>query len=153
MSEVFEKPIGEFCNVCQTKLREEECISMCKCVLFCHEECLVKQISPYLTMNSQVQCQRCDHYVNMTMNITVLWTCNKRPSYIVSVIGSLLMIIGLYVIIADGVYTPYVPDAFSYSILSLIALFLLYAVVKSSRRKVVKVEDVRIIDTKVLGKT
>jgi len=87
------------------------------------------------------------------MNITVLWTCNKRPSYIVSVIGSLLMIIGLYVIIADGVYTPYVPDAFSYSILSLIALFLLYAVVKSSRRKVVKVEDVRIIDTKVLGKT
>ncbi len=86
------------------------------------------------------------------MNITTLWVCNKRPAYILSVVGSILFMIGLYLIIADGVYRPYVSDTVSYSILSCIALLLVYAIVRSSRRKITRLQDIKVIDTNMLAK-
>lgn len=86
------------------------------------------------------------------MNITTLWVCNKRPTYVLSVLGSILFMIGLYLIIADGVYRPYVSDTISYSILSLIALLLVYAIIRSSRRKITRLQDIKVVDTNMLSK-
>lgn len=55
-----------------------------------------------------------------------------------------------YLVIADGTYRSYASDGFCYSILGLIVLILLYAILKNSRLKVVKVDDVRVVNTKVL---
>lgn len=121
-------------------------------MLFCHEDCFVKQLSPYLSMKSEVKCKRCDHVINFTMNVTTEWVCNRRPTYILSIIGSLLFMFGLYLIIADGVYRPYVSDAVSYSVLSCILLLLILAIIRSSRRKLTKIEDIRVINTNLLSK-
>lgn len=121
-------------------------------MLFCHEDCFIKQISPYLSTKSEVRCKRCDHPVNFTMNITTLWVCNKKPTYILSVLGSIMFMVGLYLIIADGVYRPYVSDSVSYGILSSIALLLVYAIVRSSRRKITRLQDIRVIDTNMMGR-
>lgn len=95
---------------------------------------------------------RCDSVVNFTMNITTEWVCNKKPTYIMSIIGSLLMMIGLYLIIADGAYRPYVSDTISYSILTFILLLLILAILRSSRRKKTRLEDIKVLNTNVMGK-
>lgn len=86
------------------------------------------------------------------MNITTLWVCNRRPTYILSVVGSILLMIGLYLIIADGVYRQYLSDSVCYGILSTIALLLIYAIIRSSRRKITRLQDIKVIDTNMLGK-
>lgn len=86
------------------------------------------------------------------MKHTAFWVCNRRPAYILAVIGALMILIASYLMISIGFYREVVQDKVAYGLLSGGAVILLAAIIKTSRRKVVKVSDVRVIDTKMLGK-
>jgi hypothetical protein len=44
-------------------------------------------------------------------------------------------------------------DAVAYSVLSVFAVFTLGILIKASRRKLVKIEDIQVVDTKLLKKS
>jgi hypothetical protein len=87
------------------------------------------------------------------MNFTVDWVCNRRPAFVLSTIGVVLIMIAMYFLIGEGAYRPLMSDTVAYSILSVLAVFTLGILIKASRRKLVKIEDIQVVDTKLLKKS
>ena len=49
--EKWQQGIGEICHSCNIKLEAEDCISLCHCYLFCHEQCFLREFSPFIFDN------------------------------------------------------------------------------------------------------
>lgn len=47
--ELYAKRLGQNCDVCNTSLSHEKCISLCKCYVFCHQTCFLSQFEPIIT--------------------------------------------------------------------------------------------------------
>lgn len=65
--EKWEQGLGEICLSCKSRLTTNDTISLCKCYLFCHEQCFLKEFSPYIAENQEVVCIRCNQEVQMQL--------------------------------------------------------------------------------------
>lgn len=83
------------------------------------------------------------------MTRTVQWELNKKPLFLISSILALLAIIAMFILIGQGVYRPLMPDNVAYPVLGIATLVLLFAIRRGSRRKFVKIADVKVQDTKM----
>lgn len=86
------------------------------------------------------------------MRQTAFWVCNRRPAYILAVVGGIMILLASFLMIFQGFYHEVVSDKVAYGLLSAAAVIFLASIIKTSRRKVVKISDVKVIDTKMLGK-
>lgn len=99
-----------------------------------------------------MKCIRCERPVEFQMKYTIDWVCNRRPVYLLSVAGSILIMIGIFLLIQDGAYRTFFRDSIAYFLLGLLGLFLIYAIVRSSRRKTAKIQDIKVVNTNILKK-
>lgn len=86
------------------------------------------------------------------MNKTVTWVCNTKPTFIISVILSIFFLSTMIILTTQGLYRMFWPDYVSYTLEGLAGLVLGVALLKSSRRKIIKLKDVHVIDTKLMDK-
>lgn len=61
--EQWQQGVGEMCTSCSHKLETEDCISLCRCYLFCHEQCFLREFSPHIFDNEDLVCTRCQEKV------------------------------------------------------------------------------------------
>lgn len=78
------------------------------------------------------------------MKKSVYWTCNKSPSYLLSIIAGIICLIGMYVLIEDGAYRILFSDQVGYIIVSVGAVLFLGVILKSMRRKIIRIEDIKV---------
>ncbi len=86
------------------------------------------------------------------MNKTVTWVCNKRPMFIVSVILSMFFLTAMVILTTQGMYRMFWPDSVSYTLEACAGVVLGLVIIKSARRKIIKIKDVHVIDTKRIDK-
>lgn len=86
------------------------------------------------------------------MNKTITWVCNKKPTFIISAILSVVFLTIMIILTTQGLYRMFWPDSVSYTFEAIGGFVLAFTIIKSSRRKIIKLKDVHVIDTKLTEK-
>lgn len=72
------------------------------------------------------------------------WECNKKPTFIISAVLALCILIVMFVLTAVGVYRPVFVDGVGYAIFAILLVLLIIAFVFGLRRKYINLDEVRI---------
>lgn len=143
--------IGDFCLSCKQRLETDDCISLCKCYLFCHEHCFLREFSPHIFDNQKVICSRCQEEVKFQFSYITKWECNKRPVIVGLLILVSLILLALLIVVATGVFRSILSDGAGYAIFAVGLLLLVGAGLFSMRKKYIDIDKLRIKNTNLLN--
>lgn len=149
--EKWQQGIGEICHSCHNKLEAEDCISLCRCYLFCHEQCFLKDFSPYIFDNQLPTCTRCQEYVQFEYSYFHRWECNKKPLHIVGLVVAAAILFTLLGLVASGTVRGTLSDGAGYTIFTIGLLLLIFSAVYSNKKRYIDLDKVKIVNTNMLS--
>jgi hypothetical protein len=82
------------------------------------------------------------------MQRTVVWELNRQPMFLVSAVMAIVALLAMFVLIWKGLYRTIMRDSVAYSVLGVMTLVLMYGIRRGSRKKFVRVRDVKVVDMK-----
>ena len=57
--EKWQQGLGDVCQTCKSRLEPQNSNSLCNCNLVSHQNCFLREYSPYLTDQYQIKCIKC----------------------------------------------------------------------------------------------
>lgn len=145
--EKWQQGLGEICLSCRSRLDAQDCISLCRCYLFCHEQCFLREFSPYITDNQEIKCIRCGEEVKLEMAYIYKWECNKKAANIASIIFAAAVLLTIMILTIVKVFQA----SYGWPIFAVGFVLLLGAVIFAQRKKYIFLDKVHVRSTNLLG--